>query len=125
MYLTLGSLKFPLYFSLVQNQLLLVDFMSIYLTEYAHLQTRVKEALERGYKDFLKHDWLEEGLSFSLMKYYTDLSWAKMVNKPMEKERKQMDGMDEILKVPEAGVVCVKILIEGDYLIFLYASYIS
>ena len=99
--------------------------MSIYLTEYAHLQTRVKETLERGYKDFLKHDWLEEGLSFSLMKYYTDLSWAKMVNKPMEKERKPMDGMDEILKVPEAGVVCVKILIEGDYLIFLYVSYIS
>ena len=85
----------------------------------------MKEALERGYKDFLKHDWLEEGLSFSLMKYYTDLSWAKMVNKPMEKERKPMDGMDEILKVPEAGVVCVKILIEGDYLIFLYVSYIS
>ena len=100
-------------------------FLSIYFTEYDLLQTRVKSALERGYKDFLKHDWLEEGLSFSLMKYYTDLSWAKMVNKPMVKERVPMEGMDEILKVPGAGVVCVKILIEGEYLICLYVTYIS
>ena len=99
--------------------------LSTYFTEYDLLQTRVKRALERGYKDFLKHDWLEEGLCFSLMENYTDLSWAKMVNKPMAKERVPMEGMDDILKVPGAGVVCVKILIEGEYLICLYVTYIS
>ena len=88
-------------------------FLLTYFTDYELLQTRVKSALERGYKDFLKHDWLEEGLNFSLMKYYTDLSWAKMVNKPMERMREPIKHMDEILKVPGAGVVCVKILIEG------------
>ena len=60
-------------------------FLSTNFTEYDLLQTRVKSALERGYKDFLKHDWLEEGLCFSLMENYTDLIWAKMVNKPMAK----------------------------------------
>ena len=30
-----------------------------------------------------------------------------------------MEGMDEILKVPGAGVVCFKILIEGECLISL------
>ena len=64
-------------------------------------------------KECLKHDWLEEGLSFSLMEYYTDLSWAKMVNKPMERKREPINHMDDILKVPRAGLVCVKILIEG------------
>ena len=100
-------------------------FLLTYFTEYDLLQTRVKSALELGYKDFLKHDWLKGGLSFSVMEYYTDLSWAKMVNKPMVRERVPMEGMDDILKVPEAGVVCVKILIEGEYLICLYVTYIS
>ena len=94
-----------------------------YFAEYDLLQTRIKSAIERGYKDFLKHDWLEEGLSFSLMKYYTDLSWAKIVNKPKVREREPMEDMDEILKVPGAGVVCVKILIKGECLISL--DYIS
>ena len=100
-------------------------FLSTYFTDYELLQTRVKSALERGYKDFLKHDWLEEGLCFSLMENYTDLSWAKMVNKPMVREKEPMEGMDDILKVPRAGVVCVKILIEGEYMICLHVNYIS
>ena len=91
----------------------------MFFTEYELLQSRVKRVLDTRYKDFLKHDWLEEGLSFSLMEYYTDLSWAKMVNTPMERYREPIKHMDEILKVPGAGVVCVKILIEGEYL-FLF-----
>ena len=59
------------------------------------------------------------------MKYYTDLSWAKMVNKPMERKREPIKHMDDILKIPGAGAVCVKILIEGEYLICLYVTYIS
>ena len=77
----------------------------------------MKSALEGRYKDFLKHDWLEDGLTFSLMENYTDLSWAKMVNKPMERDTEPIKHMDDILNVPGAGVVCVKILIEGEYVI--------
>ena len=91
------------------------------MIEYELLQTRVKSALDRGYKDFLKHDWLEDGLSFSLMENYTDLSWAKMVNKPMERRREPIKHMDDILKVEGAGVKCVKIIVEGAHLIYLHS----
>ena len=76
------------------------------------LQDRLKDSLE-SLKDCLTHDWLEEGLNFSLMKYYTDLSWAQLVNEPMERKKVPIKDMDEILKVPGAGKKCRKILIEG------------
>ena len=87
----------------------------IIIAEYKDLQDRVKDSLEKGLKDYLKHDWLEDGLNFNLMKYYIDLSWTRMVNAPMGRGREPMEGMDEILKVPGAGRKCVKILVEGVY----------
>ena len=75
----------------------------------------MKNSLERSLKDFLKHDWVEQGLKFFLMEYYTDLSWARMVDQPMGRKKKPMKGMDEILKVPVAGKKCIKILVVGKY----------
>ena len=106
-------------------QVVLFDFDTLSLsivTEYACLQTRVKNALERRYKDFLKHDWLEDGLSFSLMENYTDLSWAKMVNKPMERKREPVMHMDDILQADRGGKKCQKILIEGVYLFYRFPN---
>ena len=82
--------------------------------EIVDLQTRIKDSLETKFWDCLKHDWLEEGHTFPLMKYYTDLVWKRMVKEAMGKEEKTMKSMDEILKVPGAGVKCVKILVEGN-----------
>ena len=82
------------------------------------LQTRIKDSLDSTYKDFLKHDWLEEGLNFTLMKYYTNLSWEKMVNVPMERKKIPMESIDDILKVPGAGEKCIKILVEGQFWIY-------
>ena len=58
------------------------------------------------------------------MENYTDLSWAKMVNTVMERKREPINHMDDILKVPGAGVVCVKILIEGEYVISLHINFL-
>ena len=78
-----------------------------------NLKKRIKNSLEMRYQDYLKHDWLEEGLNFPLMKYYTDLVWKRMVKEAMEKGKKPMTGIDELLKIPGAGKVCIKILVEG------------
>ena len=75
----------------------------------------MKDSLERSLKDFLKHDWVEAGQSFSLMRYYTDLSWARMVDQPMGREKTPMKDMDDILKVPGAGEKCRKILVVGEF----------
>ena len=64
-------------------------------------------------KDCLKHDWLEEGINFPLMKYYTDLTRTRMVKEVMGKEKKTMKGMDEILEVPGAGKKGLNVLVEG------------
>ena len=42
----------------------------------ADLQNRIKRSHVRNYKDFLKHDWLEDGHNFPVMKYYTEMSRA-------------------------------------------------
>ena len=85
----------------------------ISLQDIKDLQDRLKDSLERSLKDCLTHDWLEEGLNFSLMKNYTDLSWTQLVNEPMERKKVPMNGLDEILKIPGAGEKCRKILVEG------------
>ena len=77
------------------------------------MQSRLKDSLERNFEDFLKHDWLEEGLDFPLMQYYTDLVWTRMVKEAMGRQPKSMKGMDEILKIPGAGEKCIKILVVG------------
>ena len=90
-------------------------FSTLTISEISDLQIRTKHALEIKFKDFLKHDWLEEGLNFSLMKYYTDLVWKRRVKEAMDTEEKSMEGLDELLYVEGAGNVCVKILVEGEY----------
>ena len=64
-------------------------------------------------KDCLKHDWLEDGHTFPLMQYYTDLVWTRMVKEAMGWGQKSMKGMDEILKVPGAGRKGLNVLIQG------------
>ena len=99
-------------------------FSSLIFTEN-RLQTRVKNALDLRFKNCLKHDWLEDGHTFPLMQYYTDLVWTRMVKEAMGKKGKTMKGIDEILKVPGAGEKCCKILVEGEYVICLHVNYIS
>ena len=57
-------------------------------------------------------DWLKDGHVFPL-ENYTDLDWTRMVNEGMGKKGVRMKGIDDILKVPEAGTKCIKILVEG------------
>ena len=73
----------------------------------------MKDSSERNFKDCLKHDWLEEGLHFSLIEYYTDLVWTRRVKDVTGWKGKTMKGMDEILEIPGAGIKFVKILVEG------------
>ena len=47
------------------------------------------------------------------MKYYTDLTWVRMVKEAMGTEKKTMKGMNEILVVPGAGQKGLNILVEG------------
>ena len=75
----------------------------------------MKDSLERSLKDCLKHDWLETSQSFSLMKYYTDLSWTRMVDEPMGRQKIPRKSMDEILKVSGARKKWRKILVEGKF----------
>ena len=77
------------------------------------MQSKLKDFLERSFKDCLKHDWLEDVSNFPLMQYYTDLVWTHMVKEAMGKKGEPMKGMDEILKVPGAGIKCIKILVQG------------
>ena len=51
------------------------------------------------------------------MKYYTDLTWARMVKEAMGKEQEPMQSMYDILNIPGAEQKCRKILVEGKYLI--------
>ena len=83
-----------------------------YVVDYDDLQNRVKESLDRVLRDYLKHDWLEDGHTFPLMQYYTDLVWKRRVKMTRRTKEKSM-AMDELLYVEGAGKVCVKILVEG------------
>ena len=56
-----------------------------YVVVYEDLQNRVKDSLDRVLRDCLKHDWLEDGINFSPIKYNTDMTWNRMVNEPMGK----------------------------------------
>ena len=84
------------------------------ISEFADLQNRVKNYLESSLRDCLKHDWLEDGHTFPLMQYYTDLVWTRMVKEAMGWKGKTMKGLEEILEVPGAGERCLKILVVGE-----------
>ena len=92
--------------------------VSNFVLEFLELQNRTKASLDNSLRDFLKHDWLEDGHTFPLMKYYTDLVWKRTVKEAMGKKEKSMKGMDELLKVPGAGTKCIKILVEGRFYLF-------
>ena len=47
------------------------------------------------------------------MEYYTDLVWKRRVKEPMGWGQRPMKGMDDILKVPDAGKRGLNILIQG------------
>ena len=83
------------------------------ISEFADLQNRVKNYLESSLRDCLKHDWLEDGHTFPLIQYYTDLVWTRMVKEAMGWKGKTMKGLEEILEVPGAGEKCLKILVVG------------
>ena len=84
------------------------------LQGFKDFQARIKKSLQDRFKDCLKHDWLDEGHTFPLMKYYTQLVWKRRVKEAMGTENKIMKGMEELLCVEGAGKVCVKILVEGE-----------
>ena len=48
------------------------------------------------------------------MQYYTDLVWTRMVKEAMGRQPRSMKGLDEILKIPGAGKMSRKILVEGE-----------
>ena len=96
---------------------------SFYFQGFADLQRRIKDSLERNFKDCLKHDWLEDGHTFPLMQYYTDLVWKRMVKEAMGKKGKTMRGIYEILEVTGAGIKCIKILVEGKYGLIIIKLY--
>ena len=73
----------------------------------------MKHFLERTLKDCLKHDWLEDGHTYPLMEYYTDLVWKRMVKHAMGRRQKTMKGMYEMLEIPGAGKKGLNILIQG------------
>ena len=87
---------------------------SLFILEFEELQNRVKHFLERTLKDCLKHDWLEDGHTYPLMEYYTDLVWKRMVKEALAWKQKPMKGMDEMLEIPGAGIKGLNILIQGD-----------
>ena len=49
------------------------------------------------------------------MKYYTDLTWVRMVKEAMGRKKKTMKGMNELLMVPGAGEMGMNIVVEGEY----------
>ena len=91
-----------------------------FFSEISDLKVRVKESLSRSLRDSLKHDWLEEGLNFPLMKYYTDLVWKRKVKDAMGKVTKSMKGMEEVLQIDGAGIRGRNILVEGERLGVLF-----
>ena len=91
-------------------------FIKCLFVEVEDFTWRLKESLRRNLKDCLKHDWLEEGINFPLMKYYTDLVWVRIVTEAMGRERKPMKGIHEILELQGAGEKGLNILVEGKQL---------
>ena len=95
----------------------------MYIVKYSELQNRVKDYLESSLRDCLKHDWLEDGHTFPLMEYYTDLVWTRMVKEAMGWGEKSMKGMGEILKVPGAGRRGLNVLIQGKCITCIRSMY--
>ena len=89
---------------------------TLHVLGIASIQERLKWSLDRRWKDCLKHDWLPEGegWNFNLMQYYTDLTWVRMVKTAMQKDKKTMKSIHEILNVKGAGQRPMNILVEGN-----------
>ena len=69
----------------------------------------------------MKHDWLEDGHTFPLMQYYTDLVWTRMVKKVMGWGEENLKSMDEILRIEVPRTKGLNILIQGKY----FACYVN
>ena len=65
------------------------------------LQQRLKDSLERTWKNSLSHDWIpaEKAKTFPLRDFYVGLRWIRVVKRAIDNFRKELNNIYDIFDV--------------------------
>ena len=67
------------------------------------LQFRLKDSLDRTWKNSLSHDWIpvEKAKTFPLREFYVGLRWIRVVKRAIQNFNKELTSVFDILEVAD------------------------
>ena len=65
------------------------------------LQERLKDSLDRTWKNSLSHDWIpvEKAKTFPLREFYVGLKWVRVVKRAIENFRQELANIYDIFDI--------------------------
>ena len=89
------------------------------------MQCRLKDSLERTWKNSLSHDWIpvEKAKTFPLREFYVGLRWVRVVKRAITNFQQELKSIYDILEIVDqtGRPKAINILVTG---IFCFGSII-
>ena len=86
-------------------------------SEMLDLQQRLKDSLERTWKNSLSHDWIpvEKAKTFPLRDFYVGLRWVRVVKRAIENFKQELTSIYDIFDIadPSDRPKATNILVTG------------
>ena len=94
--------------------------MNVYPLDILDLQQRLKDSLDRTWKNSLSHDWIpvEKAKTFPLREFYVGLIWVRVVKRAIKNFKQELKSIYDILEIvdPTGRPKSVNILVTGNLL---------
>ena len=89
------------------------------ILEILDLQFRLKDSLERTWKNSLSHDWIpvEKAKTFPLREFYVGLRWVRVVKRAIKNFKQELDSIFDIFKILDrtGRPKALNILVTGNF----------
>ena len=90
----------------------------VYLSEVLDLQLRLKDSLDRSWKNSLSHDSIpvEKAKTFPLREFYVGLRWVRVVKRAIQNFKQELNSIYDILEIVDltGRPKAINILVTGN-----------
>ena len=87
------------------------------------MQLRLKDSLDRTWKNSLSHDWIpvEKAKTFPLREFYVGLRWVRVVKRAIQNFKQELTSIYDILEIEDPGgrPKAIHVLVIGNCIINL------
>ena len=79
-------------------------FSFSHFSEMLDLQKRLKDSLDRTWKNSLSHDWIpvKKAKTFPLREFYVGLRWGRVVKRAIQNFKQELTSIYDIFAIEDA-----------------------